>query len=356
MKRDKRTKGAGKVTLKSVLHSFENDATPRFSLYTKPCSADLPLVSSKNLKGEAEVKGPYTARAILLILTLQACDSSKKSASPAPQELPGDSGGSGCLHLANGVPTQDYPAVVRLLALTADGASICTGTFISPTAVMTAAHCIDSSANGGVSYVPGAKIDFDSSQKPSGMVAAQAAFAVGPVGEAIDAQDPTSVAQDVAILIFPKGLTRSYLGIEAQRPAPGTKVDLVAYGLTSYPDAELDPQYDASKHKGSTQVIAGDEEVNIYVGGYSKTEAQAAGSSKAVNNSGDSGGPLLVNGSIAGTLSVGGVDTMQASPIYFAAYVDINRPLIRELIGRANAAGAGIPDAGTNPGAVCTGP
>ena len=47
--------------------------------------------------------------------------------------------------IVNGTPTDDYPEVVLLRHTTADGrvAFVCTGTLVTPTAVLTAAHCLD---------------------------------------------------------------------------------------------------------------------------------------------------------------------------------------------------------------------
>ncbi|MBM4366329.1 MAG: trypsin-like serine protease [Deltaproteobacteria bacterium] len=47
--------------------------------------------------------------------------------------------------IVNGTPTDDYPEVVLLRHTTADGsvAFVCTGTLVTPAAVLTAAHCLD---------------------------------------------------------------------------------------------------------------------------------------------------------------------------------------------------------------------
>lgn len=254
-----------------------------------------------------------------------------------------------CLQLVNGLATEDYPAVVRLMSRRDGAVGICTGTFISPTAVITAAHCIDSSANGGLYLVGDERIAFTGNPLANA-ISATRAFTNGATGSMGDPNDPSSVSLDTAILLFPKGIAKTYMGISNKKSPVGTKVTSVGYGLTNYFDETPSPNYDATKHYGLTAVISGDESTNIYVGDFTAEASEMELGARVVESSGDSGGPLIADDMLIGTLSVGGAQNNENNEkSYYSAFVDMNSAATRALINKANAGGAAIPQPGTEP-------
>ena len=249
------------------------------------------------------------------------------------------SGTNPCLRVVNGKNTSDFPAVVRLaIPQTQGGMGFCTGTFISPVAVVTAAHCLSDGSGGGVAVTFAATI-----QNGMKAVAALNAFSIGKRGESVDNQTAQGLAEDMAILIFPAGTSKGTLSISTGRPGVGATVTSVGFGLTTLPDLKDDTNFDGSKHYGSEKVVAGDDSINIYTGDATAEESAASGGNDVINSFGDSGSPIIYKNMVAGTLSSGGKITEGPDVgIYQSIFIDINSTKAKNLIETANAAGAAI--------------
>lgn len=191
--------------------------------------------------------------------------------------------GRTCLKVVNGIEVDQMPGLV--MVETRNG--FCTGTFLGPNVVLTAAHCIDGSATGNV--------------KIWGKISPIAVFHAGIAGESAFVQSPSL---DVALLLLPEQTSRGWRKIAATPPKPGDRMMVVGYGRTAVTSgrpadgklryghntiSEVSPQdavmtYDAPKdHKGMS---AGEESMGA---------------------PGDSGGPIFVNNSVVGVTNGGGL-------------------------------------------------
>ena len=310
----------------------------------------------------------YNSIVILALSASVACstkgggrkDDGKNAPATQPAAVNGGGTGAagGCLNLVNGKASTDYPAVVRLLSKpNSTSVGICTGTFISPTAVITAAHCLDGSATGGLYLSGGTSVAFGSHTiSPfAGDVQSLKAFTYGAYGETGDPNDATITAKDTAIVLFPEGTGSAYMAIGGSLPPVGTTVTSIGYGLTTLSNTTPDPNYDASKHIGTTKIVTAQDNYNVFVGGVTAQESAAAAGASVIDSFGDSGGPMIYNDTVVATLSNGG-DGMTSSgrDIWFVTFVDINSVQTKKLINLANQNGAGIAAPGTAPTTIVT--
>lgn len=261
-------------------------------------------------------------------------------------------GDAGLGLVVNGEESCGFPAVVRLVRPLSDGGnSFCTGTFVSDRAVVTAAHCVDSSATGGVYLSLSETVD--PSQSVELGVAGVSAYVNGRTADSDTRADVTKA--DLAVVIFPPDSAPAVMEIGETRPADGSAVELVGYGLDYWAESpsETGPAQSLAKRTGksvsqgdlagrSAKEIADSGVLWIVTGGFTEDEslASAATAGRAMTAFGDSGGPLVQNGLIRGALS-STVKNSQSGRIY-SLYVDLLCPAARETLDRANEAGAGV--------------
>lgn len=216
------------------------------------------------------------------------------------------------------VVTSDYSAVVMVVLPRGQG--ICTGTFISPTTIVTAAHCTQ--VNG--TYTIAASFGtFHTSSRRN----------FGP-GEA---EDP----EDLALLVLSAPVARAQLG---QVIAIGSqlelaeKVRLVGFGCT---DFEL--RRGAGVKRTGTNTVS---QVGDYIELFSpKIADTSSAASKALIGSetqtgtcfGDSGGPLLQwRSGVWGVAAIShGGGKLRGG--YVSAFVNLNRPANMEFLRAADA-------------------
>ena len=207
----------------------------------------------------------------------------------------------------------EYPYVAKI---TIDGAFGCTGTLVTPTTVISAAHCA-SLVPGGVANVPigqpGQLIEvsigayaapFDDGEHH---VARSVAVAPGYLGL-------NSVREDVSVITLDTPSSKPTVKIanasERSLWSAGTTATIAGYGVTEsegdppaiLQEAQVPIRTDADAAAAYPYLIDG---VDPLAGGFESGTQLAAGDGRADTCQGDSGGPLLVPAPSGGFRLVG---------------------------------------------------
>lgn len=165
-------------------------------------------------------------------------------------------------------------AVVALVA--ASGVTACTGTLVAPHMVLTAGHCTLAQVVEGASVVFGSSLNDPVATLPVTQAVTHPQF------------DPTTLANDVGILILASDAPVAPVPLGTGAPDVGATLDLVGWGLTA-----ADAGDTGQKRQGTSAVTQVD----------ATTFAVAAIPSQPCE--GDSGGPALVTAN--GVTSIVGV-------------------------------------------------
>lgn len=202
---------------------------------------------------------------------------------------------SQCFKIINGIaPDNGVTAVVPLENKTAGG--LCTGTFLGDNVVITAAHCMDNTALGGMTLSNGTA--------PTAMVHG------GLVGEnASSANQSARPLKDIAILIFADNTSTSWRKITTEEPEAGDLFAVAGYGETQFLSSE---GTDGKVRYGYNTVESIDVAQAILRYEAPASHSGIAAGQESISGRGDSGGPLiniLDNGIFA--LTSGGDDQFE---------------------------------------------
>ncbi len=237
------------------------------------------------------------------------------------------------IKVTNGISADsEFPSVVMLKILTEDNStSICTGTFVNSSQVVTAAHCIYDNINDSghaiksVAFVKrkvdGSKVTIDSTDRI--------------YRPEYTHQDQAVNGRDVAVITFPKGSAPAISPLYKKTPAIGTLFTIVGFGLNEYhfsADGTQTGTGSGKKRKGQNEVkTLSDDGLIGFSGLATATDSVVEAGFNVASGSGDSGGPLLIDGSIAGVTSGGGlVKTTDEHGVEVVVktskYVNLNEP------------------------------
>ena len=221
----------------------------------------------------------------------------------------GSVGTQTCLGIVNGTSTSLFASTVLLLH--DDQPDPCTGVFVGPNIILTAAHCIDPAKPTSIYYAQGLNT-LDRTKPVAGQVASaiHPQKVVTPDAAPLGSKGPypitalaATVRKDLAILIFATNVAPAVSPLAASAVAGnGTLVTLVGFGATK--TDEDNTKLEKRTGNNETVVLPAIPDISwnghIAVLGAAQPASTATGARADV---GDSGGPLFVQNVVAGIFS-----------------------------------------------------
>lgn len=253
---------------------------------------------------------------VFIIINILACDKTENAGSLLTQS---DS------NIVNGIITELYPSVI----LIRNGLSMCTATAVSHSTIITAGHCMGEGHNGGIYFV-------DKYNKSHYAVAAISSDKV-----------------DAAVVVFANGTFNSYSAILNRTPNVSDTLVLVGFGQSDYINNN---PIDGHKRVGRNKIIGFADRSGLHIthqesqGDYlhfrSQIVSTALPGDEVMTGRGDSGGPLFIEGQLAGVVSFGGTRSQlnqfimlnEPNPSYSLIYeydTNLTSESAKELILRA---------------------
>lgn len=182
--------------------------------------------------------------------------------------------------IVNGVVTSDYPEVIQLRM---SGYPACTATAVSDSTIITAAHCM-----GDLSYVDDNGVEH----------AARNYLASEKV--------------DAAVVVFDKGTFKAHSSVMKGNPQVGDVLVMVGYGQFDYinnlpPDGlkRVGRNYIRGFANRSGTTLFHRMDSGDYLHYRSAIEINTPVGEDSMTGRGDSGGPMFINGELAGCTSFG---------------------------------------------------
>jgi|GEM_PF-1178364 len=231
--------------------------------------------------------------------------------------------------------SKEFPSVIMLQFNAGQGTSICTGTFVNDSQVVTAAHCVYD-----ILAARRTASSMSFSKKKSDGTSVRVAATRLEYHPAYTVTPGTLSNHDIAIVTFPRNSAPATTPLYPTEPEVGQTFTIVGYGLNNYSyNSRGEQTGDGSgvKRKGQNQIAVIDNGMIKFYGLPTSTDASTPLGVDSASGSGDSGGPLLINGSLAATTSGGGLasgtdEAGQTFTVKVSNYVDLNEPGNREFL------------------------
>ncbi len=223
----------------------------------------------------------------------------------------------------------EQPAIITLYDENLD--AICTGTFISETQVLTAAHCTEANDVDPNTGEVGGKLSIvfidDLASHQAKVVATSTKIVRNPLW---DAYGSGVNSADLAIITFPKGTWKTKAKISKRQAQVGDEIELYGYGLNQDDDSS-DISSAGVFRKGFNTIDTVD---GGFIGFLSFSYNESGDGSYASSGQGDSGGPLFVNEEIVGVVSGGRPPSSYGDDSY-NYYVDLHSKVSQAFLDYA---------------------
>ena len=194
--------------------------------------------------------------------------------------------GAGVPRIINGTPTADFPAVAALVIMDASGESLCSGTLVSPSVILTAAHCVA----GGATAIRAFFFPNGDTENTYDAVA----YAINPEFDFPFADLSMVLLEAPVVGIAPAPLA-------SRKPRRRKLGTIVGYGEDGVGNVGLKEMGTVRLAKCPKRFPA----LGLARGALARSVCWRAHHGKQDTCHGDSGGPLLIRGSVAGVTSGG---------------------------------------------------
>lgn len=237
-----------------------------------------------------------------------------------------------CFAVVDGQETRDHPAVVLLFT---KDAMRCTGTFVSDTTLLTAGHCVFKTETGDTTVM----LDDCAGNQTIGVESTKL-FHQGQAGTDFGTTvGAEQSAYDLVVVLFPPGTAPAVLPLSPRAPAKGDELTIVGFGsdkLINESTSGLGEKLPFIKKREGKTAYRTDTPPGDLI------EVQAPLGDGSATSRGDSGGPVLLDGRIAGVASFGAQTEPDASGAIYniMGWVNLRSEKSRALFERAKAEGA----------------
>lgn len=280
---------------------------------------------------------------------------------------PNDTGKSQCLkgfNVINGKDTTDYPSVGLIAELDEKNVvgGTCTGTWVGSNTMITAAHCITAGALTELVYLKGNAISTGETIQEAEKIVATG---VKPSKVIVNADEllhgnlqndliEMNVAyKDMAILIFDKDVAPATTKILDRLPSNKEDAVIVGFGATASSVRTAEAGEKSIKRVGKNHVVVRDELKEAFpdlliMFGRGETEDTSGKATDSLSGAGDSGGPIFVDGALAGVVSNGAAsaevqdlsEQLGEDADNMTVYASLNSTFAKALLDKAKKAGA----------------
>ena len=220
------------------------------------------------------------------------------------------------IKITNGIAAsqKDFPAVVKLSLYSGWSGGICTGTWVNDHQVITAAHCVYSKPRVSVGNIRA--INYQ-------------------IQDGYDMKTNGGVNElDLAIVNFPAGSAPAVRQIIRNTPAKGAAAKIVGFGNNVIAKSSSGgiTGSGAGRLRYGDNILSEMSNNMLQIVGVPKANYDVEGKrvdlgELASTGSGDSGGPIFVNGRLAGVTSGGGVgETAEGLVLAVGLFTDLNSP------------------------------